>query len=97
VCNPFIHRVGAEPNSKIQFDANNYIFPEVSCKMFDYIVVGDARTLAGLAAPYSPVFGKINWNGNGSVFQDILANDLSVPGTPGGTFVAPLFHCMKKA
>ncbi len=53
ICNPFINRIGAEPNSKIQFDEKYKIQRQTSCKMFDYIVVGDARTLPGLAAPYN--------------------------------------------
>ena len=48
----FIHRVGTEPNRTVVFDGRNRVSRQVGLKAFDYVVVGDCTTLAGLAAPY---------------------------------------------
>src|SRR5690606_14463092 len=48
----FIHRIGAEPGGKIEFDPDRRIHRQAGLKDFDYIVVGDCTTLEGLAAPY---------------------------------------------
>lgn len=49
---PFIHRVGTEPGQPLAFDADRSIHDQKGLKRFDYAVVGDCTTLAGLAAPY---------------------------------------------
>ena len=49
---PFIHRVGTEPGQPLVFDADRNIHDQKGLKRFDYAVVGDCTTLAGLAAPY---------------------------------------------
>lgn len=48
----FIHRVGTVPGQTIAFDAYRSIHDQNGLKRFDYSVVGDCTTLAGLAAPY---------------------------------------------
>lgn len=48
----FIHRVGTEPNRTVVFDGRNRVSHQTGLKAFDYVVVGDCTTLAGLAAPY---------------------------------------------
>lgn len=48
----FIHRVGTKPDQRVYFDENRRIHPQGGTRSFDYIVVGDCRELAGLAAPY---------------------------------------------
>lgn len=49
---PFIHRVGTEPGQPLVFDHDLSIHDQKGVKRFDYAVVGDCTTLAGLAAPY---------------------------------------------
>lgn len=49
---PFIHRVGMEPGQPLVFDPDRSIHDQKGIKRFDYAVVGDCTTLAGLAAPY---------------------------------------------
>ena len=48
----FVHRVGTVPNLHVHFDAARRIHRQDGLMSFDYVVVGDCRTLAGLAAPY---------------------------------------------
>jgi len=48
----FIHRIGVEPGNTVAFDANRRLHRQAGLKSFDYIVVGDCRTLNGLTAPY---------------------------------------------
>jgi hypothetical protein len=48
----FIHRIGAEPKGHVLFDNRNRIHQQAGLKMFDYVVVGDCTTIAGLRAPY---------------------------------------------
>ncbi|MHC5024802.1 MAG: hypothetical protein ACYTGG_13010 [Planctomycetota bacterium] len=48
----FIHRVGAEPGRNVIFDDERRIHRQDGLRSFDYIVVGDCRTLDGLKAPY---------------------------------------------
>ncbi len=48
----FIHRVGAEPKRNVVFDARGRIHQQFGLKSFDYVVVGDCNTIAGLRAPY---------------------------------------------
>lgn len=49
---PFIHRVGTEPGQPLVFDPHRRIHDQKGLKRFDYAVVGDCTSLAGLAAPY---------------------------------------------
>lgn len=49
VC-PFVHRLGVESGATIKIDGG-VLLPN-SSKILDYAVVGDARTISGLAAPY---------------------------------------------
>jgi hypothetical protein len=48
----FIHRIGAEPKGNVLFDNRNRIHQQAGLKTFDYVVVGDCTTIAGLRAPY---------------------------------------------
>jgi hypothetical protein len=48
----FIQRVGTEPNQHIVFDDRKRIARQAGLKPFEYVVVGDCTTLAGLIAPY---------------------------------------------
>lgn len=48
----FIQRIGTEPNNKIAFDNRNRVHRQDGLKSFEYVVVGDCKTLAGLEAPY---------------------------------------------
>ncbi len=48
----FIQRVGTVPNGNVVFDDKSRISRQQDLKAFDYVVVGDCTTLAGLAAPY---------------------------------------------
>lgn len=48
----FIHRIGTTPGGIVVFDAERAIHRQSSLKSFDYVVVGDCRSLEGLAAPY---------------------------------------------
>lgn len=48
----FIHRVGTEPSQNVFFNDQKRIARQAGLKVFDYVVVGDCTTIAGLAAPY---------------------------------------------
>jgi len=48
----FINRIGAEPKRNVLFDDRNRIHQQPGLKTFDYVVVGDCTTIAGLSAPY---------------------------------------------
>lgn len=48
----FIHRIGAEPKGNVLFDWRSRIHQQAGLKTFDYVVVGDCTTIAGLRAPY---------------------------------------------
>lgn len=48
----FIHRIGAEPKGNVVFDHRCRVHQQVGLKAFDYVVVGDCTTVAGLRAPY---------------------------------------------
>ena len=50
VVSPFIQRIGVESNTVVQICGDK--LRPCSPKGFDYVVVGDAATLSGLAAPY---------------------------------------------
>jgi len=47
-----IIRVGVKPAAVLQIDGANISVPGRSLKHFDYVVLGDAASLEGLAAPY---------------------------------------------
>jgi hypothetical protein len=51
IASPFIHRVGLPAGSELQF-SGDHIPATDSLKRFDYAVIGDARILSGLAAPF---------------------------------------------
>lgn len=50
---PFIQRVGLQPGAQLRFSSHVIMDSEVSAKRFDYAVIGDARTVDGLAAPFN--------------------------------------------
>ncbi|WP_434300239.1 hypothetical protein [Corallococcus exiguus] len=52
VCHPFIFRVGVQAGERIPFAQGEVRLPPLKAKFFDYVVVGDAQTTKGLAAPY---------------------------------------------
>src|ERR1700730_3253244 len=49
---PFVHRVVIEASATLKFSARRIDYAAVPTKRFDYVVVGDATTVDGLAAPY---------------------------------------------
>lgn len=51
VVSPFIYRIGAEPGSYVSIRDRG--FSADAPKQLDYVVVGDATSVDGLAAPYS--------------------------------------------
>ncbi|MBG9388381.1 hypothetical protein [Caenimonas aquaedulcis] len=51
VVSPFICRMGAHPDSKISIV--DHVFIADAPKQLDYVVVGDATSVEGLAAPYT--------------------------------------------
>lgn len=53
VVNPFTQRVGAEPGTTVPFHNGAIIRGAFPAKKFLYLVVGDASTVEGLAAPYN--------------------------------------------
>lgn len=53
IMNPFTQRVGAEPGSTIPFHNNKISRGTFKSKTFRYVVVGDASSIDGLAAPYN--------------------------------------------
>lgn len=53
VCAPFVQRVGLQPGSTLRFTGPNILSDPLPLKRFEYLVVGDARTVSGLAAPYN--------------------------------------------
>jgi hypothetical protein len=53
VITPFIQRVGLEPGANLGFSSHVLMEAEVPAKRFDYVVIGDARTVDGLAAPFN--------------------------------------------
>jgi hypothetical protein len=53
ICNPFTQRVGAEPGTTVPFPRGKIERGSFPSKTFQYIVVGDASFVEGLAAPYN--------------------------------------------
>ena len=51
IASPFIHRVGMPAGQQLHFEGDHIPATEL-LKRFDYIVIGDARILSGLAAPF---------------------------------------------
>lgn len=49
---PFIYRVGIEPSECLYFDGVKILSENVNIKHFEYAIVGDARTIDGIKAPY---------------------------------------------
>jgi hypothetical protein len=52
VNSPMIHRIGVAPGGEIRFNAAATIREQPSLKRFQYLVLGDASILEGLAGPY---------------------------------------------
>jgi hypothetical protein len=52
IATPFVHRIGIEPTATLRFRSRRLDYATVQTKRFDYVVVGDATTVDGLAAPY---------------------------------------------
>ena len=52
IATPFVQRVGISPGTTLRFSGQRIDFATVPVKHFDYAVVGDARNVDGLAAPY---------------------------------------------
>jgi len=53
VCNPFTHRIGLPPGQKLPLSGLELLGGNFARKQFDYVIVGDGTTVAGLAAPYN--------------------------------------------
>jgi hypothetical protein len=53
VCNPFTHRVGVQPGNMLGFSDGTIERESFPAKTFQYIVVGDASLVEGLAAPFN--------------------------------------------
>lgn len=51
IANPFVQRIGMPANAVLPF-SNDEISATNSLKRFDYVVIGDARIVSGLAAPF---------------------------------------------
>ena len=52
VCNPFIYRVGVLPKEALYFNNKKLDNDPKKLKRFQYVILGDATKLEGLAAPY---------------------------------------------
>jgi hypothetical protein len=52
IATPFVHRIGIEPSSTLKFSSKRLVYGAVQTKRFEYVVVGDATKVEGLAAPY---------------------------------------------
>lgn len=52
ICNPFIYRIGIEPDAVLRFTNNTIEGNDKKTKVFKYVILGDARTIFGLEAPY---------------------------------------------
>lgn len=52
IATPFVHRIGIEPSGTLKFSSNRIDYETVQTKRFEYVVVGDATSVEGLAAPY---------------------------------------------
>ena len=52
VSNPFTQRIGVVPGQTLKFSSRVIERDSYAGKHFDYVVVGDASTVIGLAAPY---------------------------------------------
>jgi hypothetical protein len=53
VCNPFVQRIGLVPGNKLPIKGHQIVADGLPLKRFEYVVMGDARKLSGLAAPYN--------------------------------------------
>ncbi|MEI5671845.1 MULTISPECIES: hypothetical protein [unclassified Nocardioides] len=52
MAHPWIYRVGLEPGQNYEFQGDKALRDQSGLRRFDYVVLGDCTTLAGLAAPY---------------------------------------------
>lgn len=48
---PRVFRVGLEPGASLSFSDQHIVSEQRQLKRFDYMIIGDANTLKGLAAP----------------------------------------------
>lgn len=79
ICNPFIYRIGVEPNGGIDFIDST--IEQGNTKKADYIVAGDCRTIEGLIAPYDEEnteyiykIEKVSESGNPNALEFWLTN-----------------------
>lgn len=54
IATPFVHRIRIKPDSTLKFSLSHCLSRNAvtNAKSFEYVVVGDARSVEGLAAPY---------------------------------------------
>lgn len=52
ICFPYIHRIRLKPKCVLHFNAEKRIEPDSNTLTGDYLIVGDATTKEGLAAPF---------------------------------------------
>jgi hypothetical protein len=50
---PFVQRVGLLPGNTLRFAGPDILSDTLQLKRFEYLIVGDARKVSGLAAPYN--------------------------------------------
>lgn len=52
ICCPFIHRIGLPPDQLLHFSNGGIEGTTIKQKRFEYVVIGDCRSLNGLIAPF---------------------------------------------
>ncbi len=52
IATPFVHRIGIELSGTLKFSSKRIDYETVQTKRFEYVVVGDATKVEGLATPY---------------------------------------------
>lgn len=52
ICFPYIHRIRIKSGTYISFDTNNKIDNQPDIIVSDYLIIGDATSVLGLAAPF---------------------------------------------
>jgi hypothetical protein len=52
IVEPYIHRVGVEPDRVLEHHDDKIADSDDSIKRFDYLILGNASTVAGLEAPF---------------------------------------------
>jgi hypothetical protein len=53
VVSPEIIRVSVAPTAKLRLHKSEVIVEDIDLKRFNYVIIGDAETLEGLAAPFN--------------------------------------------